>query len=339
MVLMIASLHGLTATYQGGFKQYGLMSDYIHCEVGVPQGSNLGPLFFMLYVNDLPFILSCSIDQYADDSTLHAAGKYVADINESLEVNCGVVSNWMAENMLQLNADKTHILTLGTKERLAIPGNKVTVSMDGIQLVEDDQQSETLLGITIDADLKWHGQVRSLQKKLKTRLAGLAHVRYALPYHLRKVVCEGVFNSVLGYCLPLFGGCDTGELQDLQVLQNRAAQFVTKSPPRSPRAPMYDRLGWLTVQQLIVYHTLLAVYRVRATGEPEYLADSLCCDNRNGHIIVKPTRLTLLQRSFKFRGAIHWNELPQEIRKTRTIGSFKPAVREWILNHVRRFSD
>ena len=241
--------------------------------------------------------------------------------------------------MLQLNADKTHILTLGTRERLAIPGNKVRVCMDGIQLVEDEQHSETLLGITVDADLKWHGQVLKLQKKLKTRLAGLSHVRHVLPYHLGKIVSEGVFNSVLGYCLPLFGGCNTGELQDLQVLQNRAAQFVTKSPPRSPRIPMFDRLGWLTVSQLVVYHTLLAVYRVRATGEPEYLAQSLCCDNRNGHIIVKPTRLSLLQKSFKFRGAIHWNELPPAIRKSRSIGSFKPALKNWIKNHVPRFLD
>ena len=264
----------LSERYQAVWMDH-VFSDFLHCEVGVPQGSILGPLFFMLYVNDLPFVLTCSMDQYADDSTLHVSGKCLNDINDSLEFNCGVVSNWMAENMLQLNADKTHILTLGTRERLAITRNKVSVVMDGIHLVEDDQHSEKLLGITVDADLRWHGQVRSLQEKLKTRLAGLSHVRHVLPYNIRKKVSEGLFNSVLIYCLPLFGGCDTGELQDLQVLQNRAAQFVTKSPPRSSRTPMYDELGWLTVSQLVVYHTLLAVYRVRATGDPEYLAGSL----------------------------------------------------------------
>ena len=124
----------------------------------------------------------------------------------------------MAENLIQLNADKTHIITLGTQERLALPGNKVTVSMDGILLEEDPTHRETLLGITVDANLKWHGQIENLLGKLKTRLAGLAHIRYVLPYNLRKVVSEGMFNSVLGYCLPLFGGCDVGEVQDLQIL-------------------------------------------------------------------------------------------------------------------------
>ena len=316
-----------------------VMSDFLPCDVGVPQGSNLGPLFFMLYVNDLPFVLTCPIDQYADDSTLHSTGKSITKINKELELNCGVVSNWMAENMLQLNADKTHILTLGTRERLAMPGNSVTVTMDGITLEENPEHQETLLGVIVDANLKWHGQISALLKKLKKRLAGLGHIRSVLPYNLRKVVSEGMFTSVLGYCLPLFGGCDVGEIHDLQVLQNKAAQLVTHSPPRAVRNPMYDQLGWLTVNQLIQYHTLLAVYRVRRTGEPEYLAESLCNDNRNDHIIVPKTKLTLFKKSFKFRGACAWNELPSSIRCLDNIGGFKKGVKTWIKANVPRFLD
>ena len=316
-----------------------VMSDYLPCEVGVPQGSNLGPLFFMLYVNDLPFVLTCPIDQYADDSTLHATGKSITEIDEALELNCGIVSNWMAENMLQLNADKTHILTLGTRERLAMPGNSVTVTMDGITLEENPEHQETLLGIIVDANLKWHGQISALLKKLKKRLAGLGHIRSCLPFNLRKVVSEGMFTSVLGYCLPLFGGCDAGELHDLQVLQNKAAQLVTHSPPRAVRNPMYDQLGWLTVNQLIEYHTLLAVYRVRTTGEPEYLAESLCKNNRNDHIIPPKTKLTLYKKSFKFRGACAWNQLPSSLRNLTNIGAFKKGAKAWIKVNVPRFLD
>ena len=312
----------MTDRWQGVWIDH-VMSDLLKCEVGVPQGSILGPLLFMLYVNDLPFILTCNIDQYADDSTLHATDKTISVINSVLETNCEVVSNWMAENMLKLNAEKTHILTLGTRERLSLPGNKVTVHMEGILLEEDPSHRETLLGIVIDSNLKWHGQVAALIVKLKSRLAGLAHIRHVLPFHLRKSVSEGLFNSVLCYCLPLFGGCDAGEIQDLQILQNKAAQLVTLSPPRATRHPMYDKLGWLTVNQLVHYHTLLAVYRIRQSGEPEYLAQSLCNDNINGNIIIKTTRLTLLQKSFKFRGACNWNNLPQSVRNIQRIGQFK----------------
>ena len=325
----------LSGRYQAVWIDH-VSSDFIPCEVGVPQGSILGPLFFMLYVNDLPHILTCAIDQYADDSTLHAAGG-VAEVSAVLEENCELVSNWMGENMLQLNADKTHILTLGTRERLAIPGNSVEVTMDGIKLKEAAEHSEALLGVVVDANLKWHGQISTLLSKLKKRIAGLSHVRSVLPFSLRKSVSEGLFTSVLSYCLPLFGGCDAGEIRDLQVLQNKVAQLVTMSPPRSVRNPMYDSLGWLTVHQLTVYHTLLAVYRVRTTKEPEYLADCLCKDNRNGNIIVTPTRLSLLKNSFTFRGACAWNKLPPIIRSIPRIGIFKKRIKAWIKENIPRF--
>ena len=66
------------------------------------------------------------------------------------------------------------------------------------------------------------------------------------------------------------------EIRDLQILQNKAAQLVTHSPPRSIRNPMYDDLGWLTVNQLVRYHTLLAVFRIRVSGEPEWVVDNGC---------------------------------------------------------------
>ena len=204
----------LTNRYQGVWIDH-VMSSFLPCDIGVPQGSNLGPLFFLLFVNDLPFILNCDIEQYADDSTLIATGESIEEINDKLEYNGAVVCNWMEENRLKLNADKTHIMTLGTDRRLAMPGNKVTVNMDGILLEESIEKYETLLGCIIQPDLKWHKHILELLKKLKKRLAGLAHLKFVLPYNLRKVVAEGLFNSVLGYCLPLFGGCNViHELQN-----------------------------------------------------------------------------------------------------------------------------
>ena len=202
------------------------------------------------------------MEQYADDSTLSATDKSVDEISKKLEIDGNGVCDWMEENLLKLNPGKTHVLTLGTEQRLNIPGNKVSVRMDGVMLEESEDQQETMLGVIFQPNLKWDKQIKMLSGKLKKRIAGLAHLKFVLPYNLRKVVSEGMFNSVLGYCLPVFGGCNSGELRDLQVLQNKAAQIVTHSPPRSVRNLMFDKLEWLTVNQLVVYRTLLAIYRI-----------------------------------------------------------------------------
>ena len=132
-----------------------VMSNFLPCEVGVPQGSNLGPLFFLLFVNDLPFVLDCDTEMYADDSSLSDTGESIGAISRSLTESCQAVTDWMLSNQLKLNADKTHIMTLGTAQRLLQPGNKVSVVMDNITLEEDPQKFETILGCCIQV-FKWH---------------------------------------------------------------------------------------------------------------------------------------------------------------------------------------
>ena len=68
---------------------------------------------------------------------------------------------------------------------------------------------------------------------------------------------------------------DAGDLGDLQVLQNKAAQIATLSPPRSARAAMFDKLGWLTINQLICYHSVISIFKIRSSKEPDYLAEVL----------------------------------------------------------------
>ena len=96
------------------------MSDFLASEVGVPQGSNLGPLLFLIFYNDLPNFLSCDVEAYADDTTISVAGSTVEEISRKLTTNCQAVSQWMQGNKLKLNADKTHLMTVGTSRRLQV---------------------------------------------------------------------------------------------------------------------------------------------------------------------------------------------------------------------------
>ena len=209
--------------------------------------------------------------------------------------------------------------------------------MDGIELQESADGFEYLLGCYIQSNLKWKKQVTELAAKLKKRLIGLVTLKHILPKHLRKIVAEGTFNSVLGYCLPLFGGCNNEEIKELQVLQNKAAQIVIHAPPRTNRVTMYEELDWLTVNQLVKYHTLLAVYRIRLSGEPEYLKDTFRFDDRRGNLILPKVKLSLFRNSFVCRGILSWNSLPRDLREIAKISVFKKRLRSWIKQTVPKF--
>ena len=202
----------------------------------------------MIFYNDLPQSLDCDIGAYADDSTMTVTGKSVDEIGVKMTENCDKVSRWMMANKLKLNADKTHLLTVGTIERLRTLENTVNVVMDGYTLEESRDNVETLLGCQMEPGMKWHKQIEELIKKLRKRLTGLAHLRNIIPFKLRKTITEGMFMSVLNYCLPLFGGCDTEELQALQVVQNKAARLVSNFPQRAPRTELFS--GQCIVLQL-----------------------------------------------------------------------------------------
>ena len=335
---MIAWLRSyLTDRYQAVWIDHAY-SNFIEHSLGVPQGSNLGPLLFLIFFNDLPTFMAEDIECFADDSTLSATKENLSDVEKSLSEDCNKFSQWMSENKFKLNVEKTNFLRVGTAMKLQRT-RKLTVMMDGMVLRESESNSESLLGVIIQNDLKWSSQINALCTKLKSRLAGLSKLRMIMSKRSKRMIIEGVFQSVLSYCLPLFGGCAVSELNLLQTLQNKAARIILNLPSRSNRSQMYDSLGWLTVRQLVAYYSLLTIFRIRCSKQPEYLAYSLLRENHNGHIIVKNNNLQLYRSSFMFRGPILWNKMPLVIRKETKLNSFKTSLSSWIQSNIPRFED
>ena len=149
----------------------------------------------------------------------------------------------MQANRFKLNADKTHLMTVGTSSRITQLQDNIKVAMDGVRLSESKEKCEELLGETLQCDLKWSKHIESLRSKLKERLTGLEKLKYVMTKASKNNIVQGVFNSILCYCIQLFGGCNRSELHHLQVQQNRAAICVLRLPPGSSRPLIFEKLG------------------------------------------------------------------------------------------------
>ena len=106
--------------------------------------------------------IDCGVENYADDTSIIVSGSTIEEINEKLEANCNSVSRWMKSNKLKLNAEKSHVITVGTNDRLKNLVNTVQVVIDGSTVYEAPCKQELLLGFYLSSDLKWQKQIENL---------------------------------------------------------------------------------------------------------------------------------------------------------------------------------
>ena len=125
-------------------------------------------------------------------------------------------------------------------------------------------------------------------------------------------IVEGLFLSVPS--ISVYGRCEENDLNDLQVLWNRVPRLITHSYSRIPSTEFFNNLGWMTVGHLIFYHTAITIFRIRQSGEPEYLNVLMTRDNHRGNIAVQNTSL-YLAKEFHFQGLSSMEFLPIKNKK------------------------
>ena len=146
-------------------------------------------------------------------------------------------------------------------------------------------ETEKLLGRSINQNSKWQSHIQSgessLTKQLTRRLNALKTVSVYATFKTRVSEANEIFMSVLIiYLIPLWGGCEDYLVRALQVLQNRAARQVTKMNWFTPTRRLLNQCGWLSIRQLIFYHSAVAIFRTRESRLPVYLNQKLVTGHR-----------------------------------------------------------
>ena len=211
----------------------------------------------------------------------------------------------------------------------------------GTEIVEP-RSDERLLGGRISNDMKWNCHVRdsknSLTSILTSRINALSKVAAYSSFKNRKMIANGVVMSYVTYLIQLYGGCSEYLLSALQVLQNRAARIVTKLEWRTPTSTLLLQCGWLSIRQMVAYHSLLLLYKSKENKKPAYIYSKI------SHKFNRVTRLstlggikdyrrfesTLANQSFLPRTIKLWNEkLPAQIRSEASMKKFKHKLKDW----------
>ena len=143
-----------------------------------------------------------------------------------------------------------------------------------------------------------------------------------------------MFWYIVWLCMVVWGLVKWRNYILCKTSLNKAARIVTSIPPRANRSSMFDKLGWLTVNQQTFYHTVILVFKIRSNKEPEHLADLL---RRSRRIFIPNLDLSIAQNSFSLRGPASWNLLPLSTREQSKISTFKKLAKKWILENVDRF--
>ena len=301
-------------------------------QAGVPQGSVLGPLLAILYLNGLSDVTSNDMLYFADDSSLHCSHtpKDLRSKEIELQNDLNAIYHYGSRWAITFNADKTTQQTFSNRKNPVVPS--LNFGGQPISLAREHKH----LGLTFSSDLKFKQHVNETLLKFNRALSPLYQIASHIPRRQLLQVYNMYVQPHLDYCSAVYDGNLTKfDNRRLEKAQNRAARLITGTIRRTSVACLLKELGWCSVtdrrrkKRLMLFHKLMydpAVPEFIKAIVPKTKKSAIDRPLRNmsNHILAQPiSRTTTYSRSFIPSTTRIWNELPTELRLADSHKAFK----------------
>ena len=302
------------------------ISSYQPVFCGVPQGSVLGPLLFLLAFNDIGGVLKHSkIVLYADDTVIYTTAKSQQEIENNLTEDFGRVANWMQENDLVTNMKKgkTECMLFGTKQRT----KNATINIKYRYNSLSNTKSYKYLGIKLDQSLSLTEHFTSTFKKASGRMYLLKRIRPYLTRQAALAIHRTLIVSMFNYCSILTLNLTTTQHQRISSFERRANELIFGSSPE--KIPKIVSLAKLRMCNL-VFDCLNGNVCSNFVNYFELMKNQT--RNNNKLIRLPAIRLESSRKSFYFNGAKSFNDLPINLREIESRSQFRSKLNEYFKN-------
>ena len=254
----------------------GQLSSEQELDISVIQGSTLGPILFLCYINDFYYATTLFSVLFADDTTCLSKGKKLNELLAYVTDELQKIAVWFRSNKMAVNTAKTKfivfrthgkkinsnecVLTFNTTE----PGQPVDPNLIyNIDRIHNEGQEKTfkLLGVLFDEYLSFQDHISSLCVKISKSLFCLNRIKNFVDQHSLKMLYYAMVHSHMSYCLNVYGSANTTHLQCLRVKQKEAIRVINNSEYRAHTAPLFKQSCILPLDQMIKFSNLLFMHR------------------------------------------------------------------------------
>lgn len=315
-------------------KYNACVSSATAVDLGVPQGSVLGPLLFILYINDVKKTLRrAEINLFADDTVIFVVANSLQECYDVMNDELKMYSDWLKWKKLKLNVTKTKYMVVTRRLNTDVNGS---IEIDG----EEVQRVETMkyLGVMLDEKLNFNEHINYTIRKAARKFGVLCRIHRYLTTEAKIVIYKSIIAPHFDYCASILFLASKQQMRRMQILQNKVMRLILRCDRLTPRVFMLDCLQWMSVRQRVEYNTLVFVYRVTQGMAPQYLRSTVVYGRdvhryetrQAGDLRLLNFRKNCTQNSLFYKGYGLFNQLPEAAKQASNLREFKNLCKVFV---------